>query len=62
DHYAKEPYDFVLVAGDDVTDENMFTQLPDAVISIKVGNKKSVAKHSVVSPQELINLLNHFKK
>lgn len=62
DHYAKEPYDFVLVAGDDVTDENMFTQLPDEVISIKVGNKKSVAKHSVVAPQELINLLNHFKK
>ncbi|MDA9893098.1 bifunctional alpha,alpha-trehalose-phosphate synthase (UDP-forming)/trehalose-phosphatase [Flavobacteriaceae bacterium] len=62
DHYAKEPYDFVLVAGDDVTDENMFTQLPNEVISIKVGNKKSVAKHSVVAPQELINLLNHFKK
>lgn len=62
DHYAKELYDFVLVAGDDVTDENMFTQLPDEVISIKVGNKKSVAKHSVVAPQELINLLNHFKK
>ena len=62
DHYAKEPYDFVLVAGDYVTDENMFTQLPDEVISIKVGNKKSVAKHSVVAPQELINLLNHFKK
>ncbi|MDG1712082.1 MAG: hypothetical protein P8H51_07465 [Flavobacteriaceae bacterium] len=40
----------------------MFTQLPDEVISIKVGNKKSVAKHSVVAPQELINLLNHFKK
>ena len=60
DHYSKEKYDFILVAGDDVTDENMFTQLPDDVISIKVGNKKSAAKHSVSIPSELIGLLNQF--
>ena len=54
--------DFVFVAGDDVTDENMFTQLPVDVISIKVGNKKSAAKHSVSAPQELVEVLKHFKK
>ncbi|MDA8871091.1 bifunctional alpha,alpha-trehalose-phosphate synthase (UDP-forming)/trehalose-phosphatase [Flavobacteriaceae bacterium] len=61
DHYAKDDYDFVLVAGDDVTDENMFTQLPDDVISIKVGNKESAAKHFVSIPADLIALLNHLE-
>jgi trehalose 6-phosphate synthase/phosphatase len=62
DHFSKEPYDFVFVAGDDVTDENMFTQLPLEVISIKVGNKKSAAKHSVSAPQELVEVLKQFKR
>jgi trehalose 6-phosphate synthase/phosphatase len=39
--------DAILSMGDDWTDEFMFTDLPNETISIKVGNKKTVAKYRI---------------
>ena len=37
----KNKFDFILCAGDDISDENMFKALPNGSISIKVGKKSS---------------------
>lgn len=39
--------DSILSMGDDWTDEFMFTDLPKETITIKVGNKKTVAKYII---------------
>ena len=39
DLFSSEEHDFVLVAGDDVTDEDLFEKLPDDINSIKIGHK-----------------------
>lgn len=51
--------DFILCAGDDYTDEDMFRELrdnPDA-ITIKVGQGETVARHTVSRPAELLDVL-----
>ncbi|MCB1172861.1 MAG: bifunctional alpha,alpha-trehalose-phosphate synthase (UDP-forming)/trehalose-phosphatase [Leptospiraceae bacterium] len=45
-----EPYDFVLAAGDDVTDEDLFAILDDKAWSIKVGKQHSKARFSMPDP------------
>jgi trehalose 6-phosphate synthase/phosphatase len=40
-------YDFVLAAGDDITDEDMFKALPENSYSIKVGITASHAKYNL---------------
>jgi trehalose 6-phosphate synthase/phosphatase len=54
---AKEDWDFILAAGDDYTDEEMFRALPDGVYSIKVGISVSRAKFKVDTPKEIRLLL-----
>ncbi len=49
-------YDFILVAGDDTTDEDMFNALPDA-LSIKIGFGESAAKHRIGTSKEFRSLL-----
>lgn len=50
--------DFIFAIGDDATDEDMFIELPkNNTISIKVGNKKSVAKFYVENQHEVATLL-----
>lgn len=44
---TKKKYDFILCMGDDVTDENMFTSLPNHATTIKVGRKKTTAKYYI---------------
>lgn len=51
--YAKKNYDCALVLGDDITDENMFADLPDEVIKIKVGSKQTLAKYFLSSHLEV---------
>ena len=51
-------YDFILVAGDDVTDENMFLNMPEKAFSIKIGKKKTAAKYFMRKSTQLIALLN----
>ena len=50
-------YDFILAAGDDITDEDMFHYLPSRAINIKVGLKDTVAKYRVIDPVAMVDLL-----
>ena len=52
--------EFVLVVGDDKTDEDMFRSLADKALTIKVGPGHSVAKYSVANQQDIIRLLYDF--
>jgi trehalose 6-phosphate synthase/phosphatase len=53
----KESWDFVMAAGDDYTDEEMFAALPEQAYSIKVGSSASKARFNVDSVQEIRLLL-----
>lgn len=44
---TNKEYDFILCIGDDVTDENMFINLPGHATTIKVGRKKTNAKYYI---------------
>jgi len=54
---AEQKWDLVLAAGDDYTDEEMFSVLPDNAYSIKVGFGASRARFSVDSAKEIRLLL-----
>ena len=51
-------YDFILCIGDDVTDENMFSTLPDSAFTIKVGKKPTVASYSIERVSQVKDLLD----
>jgi trehalose 6-phosphate synthase/phosphatase len=51
-------YDFVLAAGDDETDEDMFAAMPEDAYTIKVGPGPSLAKYYVDSPDDIRRLLS----
>jgi len=53
----KNKADFILAVGDDWTDEDIFSVLPDWAYSIKVGHGSSVAKFRIKSPMEVRQLL-----
>lgn len=57
--YRNYPADFILCAGDDYTDEDMFRELRDnpSAITIKVGQGDTAARHSVAKPTRLLGLL-----
>lgn len=50
-------WDFILIAGDDTTDEAMFDVAPIGTVTIHVGEGDSIAKLGVNSPADFINLL-----
>jgi trehalose 6-phosphate synthase/phosphatase len=54
---AKQNWDFVLAAGDDYTDEEMFSVLPSEAYSIKVGFSASKARFNVDSVRDIRLLL-----
>ncbi|MDD2599886.1 MAG: bifunctional alpha,alpha-trehalose-phosphate synthase (UDP-forming)/trehalose-phosphatase [Kiritimatiellae bacterium] len=56
----RESWDFVLCAGDDVTDEEMFAVLPDGSCSIKVGADASIADYHVKESAAMLELLARF--
>ncbi len=53
----REKWDFILAAGDDVTDEDLFSVLPDYAYSIKVRRGVSRARFDVESHKKLRELL-----
>jgi len=54
---AKEGWDFILAAGDDWTDEDLFEILPETAYSIKVGLRPSKAKFNLGSVMDVRLLL-----
>jgi trehalose 6-phosphate synthase/phosphatase len=53
---ASQPYDFIFIAGDDITDETMFKALPNAV-TFKIGEGLTSAQHRLYHLQDLIKIL-----
>jgi trehalose 6-phosphate synthase/phosphatase len=51
------PADFILAAGDDYTDEDLFSVLPDKAYTIKVRQGLSQAKYYATSPDNVRGLL-----
>ncbi len=49
----KKKWDFVLGIGDDATDEDIFTALPDDGVSIKVGADRTAAKYKLSGVPEV---------
>jgi len=54
---GERDWDFVLAAGDDASDEEMFHVLPDHAFAIRVGRVLSRAQYFVDSPSILIDVL-----
>jgi len=53
----KKDWDFVLAAGDDRTDEDMFRVLPQSAYSIRVGYYETAARFNVETDQDVRDLL-----
>ncbi len=56
----KKEWDFILCAGDDITDEEMFEVMPEEAYSIKVGTDSSAATYHVKDCDAIIDLLSSF--
>ena len=53
----RDPWDFILAAGDDVTDEDIFAVTPDYAYSIKVGTGPTKARFTMTSHDDVVDLL-----
>jgi trehalose 6-phosphate synthase/phosphatase len=53
------PADFILCAGDDYTDEDMFAVLPSSAFTLKVGPGEASARYRVNSVDEVLDLLKN---
>lgn len=56
---ALYPSDFILGAGDDYTDEDMFTGLPDDAYTFKVGPGETNAMFQVVDTESMVKILKY---
>jgi trehalose 6-phosphate synthase/phosphatase len=54
---GREEYDFILGIGDDTTDEDLFTSMPESALSIRVGISATHAHYNMRSSSEVIDLL-----
>ncbi len=54
---SKKKYDFILCAGDDTTDEDMFKEIPTESFSIKIGQISENARFNLPGSKEFLNLL-----
>lgn len=59
-YITQYPCDFIMAIGDDHTDEDIFMQLPDTAISIKVGSKLSAAQYFLRNVNEVRIFLKRF--
>jgi trehalose 6-phosphate synthase/phosphatase len=55
-------YDFIMAAGDDKTDEDMFKALADRAVTIKIGPGHTAAQYNLSNQLEVIHLLNQLIK
>jgi trehalose 6-phosphate synthase/phosphatase len=54
----RAPWDFVLAAGDDTTDEDLFKAMPTSAFSIKVRPGPTAARMRLETPADMLELLN----
>lgn len=59
---SRKKWDFILAIGDDLTDEDVFTMLPDTAYSIKVGLGSSKAKFNLDSIMKVRLLLEELAR
>lgn len=59
---VKDKADFVLCAGDDYTDEDMFTALPEDAVTIKIGFGNTAARYQLADTTALMHLLHFLVK
>ena len=57
---SKKKWNFILAVGDDITDEDTFSVLPEPAYSIKIGLGSSHARYNLRTPQELREILHEF--
>ncbi|HTX88718.1 MAG TPA: trehalose-phosphatase [Bacteroidales bacterium] len=57
DLLQSEPFDFILAAGDDVTDEDLFKALPDTACSVKIGLQPTRARFRLAHQEQFILFL-----
>lgn len=57
-----ERSDFVLVAGDDYTDEDMFTSMPKNAYTIKIGSGATAARYQVSTMQKLTAVIDQLSQ
>lgn len=62
DIISSDTWDFILSAGDDYTDEDMFAVMPDHGFSINIGNGETKARYQLASVGEFRDLLNELSK
>ena len=55
--WLRRDYGFILAIGDDITDEDLFSALPLAAHSIRVGHGRTGAHYRLASSKETVNLL-----
>ncbi len=54
---SKDDYDFILAAGDDWTDEDLYKVLPETAYSIRIGMTQSYARFNLHNYAEVIELI-----
>ena len=59
---GRKDWDFVLAIGDDWTDEDMFSALPESAYSIRIGLSTTHARYNMDSYQDVRQLLNMMKE
>ncbi|MFD2701327.1 bifunctional alpha,alpha-trehalose-phosphate synthase (UDP-forming)/trehalose-phosphatase [Paenibacillus shunpengii] len=57
-----EAFDFIIGAGDDYTDEDMFNALPEEAFSIKIGSGNTNAKYQLKTNKEFRTLLKKLEE
>jgi len=50
-------YNFILAAGDDLTDEQLFHELPEGTVTIKVGSPPTCARFRIASQEKFLGFL-----
>jgi trehalose 6-phosphate synthase/phosphatase len=60
EYISQNPCDFIIAIGDDHTDEDIFMQLPETAVTIKVGSKLSAAQYFLQNVNGVRIFLNKF--